>query len=92
MDFRSILYPVLALGTMGLLFGVLLACASKIFAVDTDERLPLIIEALPGANCGGCGFAGCSNYASEIATGRVPINKCPVGGTKSAKRIAEIMG
>lgn len=92
MDFRSILYPVVALSSMGLLFGVLLAVASKIFAVSTDERLPLIVDALPGANCGGCGYAGCSNYASEIVAGKAPVNKCPVGGDRSAKAIAEIMG
>ena len=92
MDFRSILYPVVALSAMGLLFGVLLAVASKIFAVSTDDRLPMVIEALPGANCGGCGYAGCSNYASEIVAGHAPVNKCTVGGTKSANAIAEIMG
>ncbi len=92
MDLRSILYPVVALSMMGLLFGVLLAFASKIFAVKTDERLPKIIEALPGANCGGCGYAGCSNLASEILAGNAPVNACPVGGERTANAIAEIMG
>ncbi|MDP4110042.1 MAG: RnfABCDGE type electron transport complex subunit B [Bacillota bacterium] len=92
MDIKSIIYPVAALSSMGLLFGILLAFASKIFAVDSDERLPRVLEALPGANCGGCGYAGCSNYASEVVSGNAKVNKCPVGGMKTARKIAEIMG
>ena len=60
----SILIPVLVVGGMGLIFGVLLGVASKVFAVKEDERVPKILEVLPGANCGGCGFAGCSAYAT----------------------------
>ena len=51
----SIIAPVVALGAMGLFFGLLLAVSSKIFHVEQDERLPQITEVLPGANCGGCG-------------------------------------
>lgn len=92
MDLNSILYPMMALSLMGLLFGILLAFASKIFAVNTDERLSRILEVLPGANCGGCGYAGCSNLASEVVAGKAPVNACPVGGEKIAQQIAEIMG
>jgi len=46
--------PVLVIGAMGLLFGLLLAIASKVFAVETDPRVEQITEALPGANCGAC--------------------------------------
>ena len=51
----SILNSVLVLGALGLIFGAILAYASKKFAVDVDERVESIIEVLPGANCGGCG-------------------------------------
>ena len=51
----TIVYAVLALGIMGLVFGLVLAFASKIFAVEVDERIPAVQECLPGANCGGCG-------------------------------------
>ena len=47
----SILIPVLVVGGMGLIFGVLLGVASKVFAVKEDERVPKILEVLPGANC-----------------------------------------
>ena len=65
---KEILYAVLVLGIMGAVFGAVLAIASKVFAVKTDERLPKLIEALPGANCGGCGFAGCQAYARPSST------------------------
>lgn len=49
----SILNSVLVLGTLGLIFGAILAYASKKFAVDVDERVESILDVLPGANCGG---------------------------------------
>ena len=89
---KEILFPVIALGGIGALFALLLAFAGKFFAVERDERLPLIEEALPGANCGGCGFAGCSACANAIIEGNAPVNACPVGGNECAKKIASIMG
>ncbi len=88
----SIVAPVVALGAMGLFFGLLLAVSSKIFHVDQDERLPEITEALPGANCGGCGYAGCSNFASAVIAGEAPCTGCVVGGPEVAAKVAAIMG
>lgn len=88
----DILKAILVIGGMGLVFGALLAVAAKIFEVKKDERIPLIVECLPGANCGGCGFAGCSAYAEAICKGEAPVNVCPVGGAQAAAKIAEIMG
>jgi len=88
----EIIYAVVALGSMGLVFGLLLAGASKYLSVEQDERVPQIIEALPGANCGGCGYAGCAAFAQAVAEGKAPANGCPVGGTKSSFKIADIMG
>ncbi|MDO5311702.1 MAG: RnfABCDGE type electron transport complex subunit B [Clostridia bacterium] len=88
----QILIPILIVGGMGIIFGVLLGAASKIFAVKTDERVPKILEALPGANCGGCGFAGCSAYANALVSGGVKPNMCPVGGAAVAEKISEILG
>ncbi len=90
--FSSIVVPILIIGGMGLIFGVLLGVASKVFAVKEDERIPKIMEVLPGANCGGCGFAGCSAYAAALCKGGVKTNACPVGGEAVAEKIAEIMG
>ena len=89
---KEILIPVAILGGMGLLFGVLLGIASKIFTVKKDERISKIEEVLPGANCGGCGFAGCSAYAREVVENQAKISLCTAGGQKVSDEIAKIMG
>ena len=89
---KEILYAVLVLGVMGALLGGVLAIASKVFAVKVDERLPKLTEALPGANCGGCGFAGCGAYAQAVLDGKAPIGLCAAGGAEAAKKMSEIMG
>jgi len=63
-----------------------------VVSVEVDERVEAVLEALPGANCGGCGHLGCSEYAVAIATENAPVNKCPVGGENCAIKIASIMG
>ncbi len=88
----NFIFPVIIIGGMGLLFGALLTVASKKFAVKVDERVPKIIEILPGANCGGCGYAGCSAYAEAIVRGEAKSNCCPSGKAAVAAKIAEIMG
>ncbi|HOT40077.1 MAG TPA: RnfABCDGE type electron transport complex subunit B [Candidatus Syntrophosphaera thermopropionivorans] len=84
--------PVLIIGAMGLAFGLLLAFASKVFAVTRDPRVEEIISVLPGANCGGCGKAGCAGYAEAIVLQGAPVNLCTPGGPKVAQEIAKIMG
>ena len=88
----AIFSSVLVLGIMGLLFGAILAYASKKFAVEVDERVENILGVLPGANCGGCGFPGCSGLANAIVEGKAPINSCPIGGASCTSKIGEIMG
>ena len=74
----SILNSVLVLGALGLIFGAILAYASKKFAVDVDERVESILEVLPGANCGGCGFPGCGGLANAIVEGKAEIGRAHV--------------
>ena len=88
----SILKAILLLGGLGLIFGAILAYASKKFAVEVDEKEEKILAVLPGANCGGCGFPGCGGMAAAIASGKAPVNGCPVGGSAVASKVAEIMG
>ncbi len=88
----GILAPVITLGGLGLFFGIVLAISSKVFEVKQDERITQIAEVLPGANCGGCGYAGCAALASAIVEGKAPVSACPVGGPDVAKNIAGIMG
>ncbi len=89
---EKIFYAVAVLGILGAVFGAVLAIASKIFAVKVDERLPLLKDALPGANCGGCGFAGCQAYAQAVLDGKAEIGSCAAGGAEAAKKMSEIMG
>ncbi|EPZ55742.1 fe-S cluster family protein [[Clostridium] sordellii ATCC 9714] len=69
----SILNSILVLGVMGLIFGGILAYAAKKFTVKVDERVEAILEVLPGANCGGCGFPGCGGLASAIVEGSASV-------------------
>ena len=92
MDFRPILTAALMIGGMGLIFGALLAIVGRIFRVEEDPRKAQVRECLPGANCGGCGYAGCDAYAAAVVNEGAPVNRCPVGGEKVAREIAAIMG
>ncbi|MCF2670627.1 MAG: RnfABCDGE type electron transport complex subunit B [Butyricicoccus sp.] len=92
MDTMNVVYAVLVLFVMGVVFAILLGIAAKVFAVEVDERIPLVRECLPGANCGGCGFPGCDGLATAIVEGKAPVNGCPVGGAAAAAKIAEVMG
>lgn len=92
MDFTSILYPILSISGMGLLFGIALGFAGRIFYVEEDPKIGEVRDALPGANCGGCGFAGCDAFAVAVAVGDAPVNGCPVGGDAVAEKVADIMG
>lgn len=84
--------PMILFAALGILAGVLLTAASKIFAVETDERLDLVAEALPQVNCGACGYSGCADYADAIVSSGAPCNMCKPGGAETAAKIAEIMG
>ncbi len=88
----GIIYPISVLGGLGLLFGVSLSLASKVFSVEIDPKVEKIRKVLPGANCGACGFPGCDGLASAIASGKAPVNGCSVGGKPVAEEVADIMG
>ena len=88
----KILIPVGIFAALGLGFGLLLAMASRVFAVKVDERTPLVLECLPGANCGGCGYSGCAALAEAIVAGEAKPTACSVGGAESARAIGAVMG
>ncbi len=92
MEISMILIPAAILAALGAFFGILLAVASRVFAVKVDERVPKVRDLLPGANCGGCGYSGCDALATAIVEGTAPCNACTVGGTEVAQAIAGIMG
>ncbi|WMW25889.1 Rnf electron transport complex subunit RnfB [Methanolobus sediminis] len=80
------------LGGLGLAVGVMLVVASKKFKVETNPLVDEIVEVLPGANCGACGYAGCADFAERVVNEGAPINGCPVGGFDVAKEIGGIVG
>ena len=77
---------------LALLFTITLTVAKARLHVHEDPRIERIDEILPGANCGGCGAAGCTSFARAVVEGKMPAQGCPVGGADTAALIADIMG
>ena len=83
---------ILVMGGLGVIVGIGLALASKIFYVYVDPRIEAVTEALPGANCGGCGYPGCGANAEAIVAGKSSPASCVAGGPEVAAEIAGILG
>lgn len=88
-----ILDSVLALLGIGAVAAVILAIASRLLKVEENPLVELVAECLPGANCGGCGFAGCEAYATAVVLNAdVPASLCTVGGAETTIKVGEISG
>ena len=93
MNTQLIITAVVILAVIGAIAALVLAIASKIFAVPVDEKAEKIRECLPGANCGACGYSGCDGYASALSKGETDNTAlCNPGGNEAAKAISEILG
>lgn len=90
--FSAYILPVLIVVGVGLVAGVMLMLAAKFMAVEVDERVEKVRACLPGANCGGCGYAGCDDLAVHIVEGDALPTACPPGGAAAAQAIAAVMG
>jgi len=89
----GIVTPVVIVVVAGFIAALLLTVASKVFFVPVDERVTEVRAILPGANCGGCGFAGCDDYASAVVNDpNQSCASCTVGGAACAAQIAELLG
>ena len=88
MNTMIIVWAIVVLGALAIVFGLVLAIASKVFEVKVDERLPLIQECLAGANCGGCGYPGCAGCAEAMLAGKAPVTACAPAGAEGAAKIA----
>jgi Na+-translocating ferredoxin:NAD+ oxidoreductase RNF subunit RnfB len=88
----TVIWAIIILGALGLVFGVLLAIAGKVFAVEKDPKEEAVRAACSGANCGACGYPGCDGYAAAVVRGEAPVNACVPGGAEAANKIGEIMG
>ncbi|MBO5180550.1 MAG: Fe-S cluster domain-containing protein [Paraprevotella sp.] len=91
-----ILIAVIVLGIVGLVAAAVLYAASKKFAVHEDPRISQVAEVLPQANCGGCGYPGCSGFAGACVkaadNGSLESYLCPVGGQPVMEKVASILG
>ncbi len=88
-----IIVAVAVVTIIGILCAVMLSVASKVMAVEVDERVEKVRECLPGANCGGCGFAGCDGYAAALVEDPdMPLTLCAPGGAAAAQAMAAVLG
>lgn len=92
MNIAAIIVAALVVGCVGIILGFFLGISGEKFKVEVDPREEAVLGELPGNNCGGCGYAGCSGLAAAIVKGEAPVGQCPVGGDPVAKKIGEIMG
>ncbi|MEO0226236.1 MAG: 4Fe-4S binding protein [candidate division WOR-3 bacterium] len=87
----DLLRAILTLGGLGLITGLMLAIAYARLAVRLNEKEGLVRGALPGLNCGVCGFTSCDNYARLVAEGKAQPNLCLIGGPEVINRLSEIL-
>lgn len=92
MNILGIVIATLVVALTGLIIGLLLGVAGEKFQVEVNEQEALVREALPGYNCGGCGYAGCDALATAIVAGEKGVNACTAGGSSVTLKLAEIMG
>ncbi len=77
---------------LGLLLGLIIAIAARVFAVKTNPKIEAVDELLPQANCGACGYAGCADFARALVEGEATPEQCPVSSPEEAQQIAAALG
>ena len=82
---------IFVLTSLGFSLGGLLGMAAKKLKVESNPIVEKIIEALPGTNCGQCGFPGCGQAAEALAEGNAKVSMCPPGGRNVASELAEML-
>lgn len=92
MEISVIAGAVLLMGVTGVVLGAVIALFARFFKVPADSRTELVLELLPGANCGGCGKAGCADFAKSVASGENPPSRCPVSTLEQVNAIALALG
>jgi len=89
---NTIATAIILLSVTGLICAVLITVASKLMFVKVDPRMEKIQNALPGANCGACGFSSCESYAAALLKDEAATNLCPPGGDNVYERLNAILG
>lgn len=87
-----ILNAVVAMGGLGLFLSAALGVAAKVFYVYVDPKIGEVADVLPGANCGGCGYAGCTDCAAAMVAGEAAASACKAGGDSVTNAVAGILG
>ncbi|HCV15011.1 MAG TPA: ferredoxin, partial [Rikenellaceae bacterium] len=89
----TILFTVVSLSVLGLLLALVLYLVAQKFKVEEDPRIDDVEAILPGANCGGCGYAGCRAFAEGcVKADSLDALYCPVGGNDTMKNVASYLG
>ena len=88
----EILIPVLICLAIAAVCAVILTLTSHFFSVKVDETEEKIRDCLAGANCGACGYSGCSGYATALSKGEAKVGLCPVGGEECTHAVGELLG
>jgi RnfABCDGE-type electron transport complex B subunit len=88
----SIALAATILVVLAIVVAYILGWANRAFAVEVDPAVAKINEVLPGANCGGCGHVGCSEYAEAVAAGEAALTLCSPGGSSCSQAMADILG
>lgn len=88
----DVLTALAVVASVGLIFGILLALFVHWFGIEEDEKTKKIRAALPGINCGSCGFKGCNDYAEALAKGKSKPNLCIPGAESTASELGKILG
>ena len=92
MNITAIIVAAIVVGLVGIILGVFLGVSGEKFKVEVDPREEAILEALPGNNCGGCGYPGCSGYAASIVNKEVDnLNACKVSKAEQKEKIKQYL-
>jgi len=90
---NTIIWTIVILSVLGLLLALILFWVARKFKVEEDPRIDEVEKVMPGANCGGCGFAGCRAFAdAAVKAPNLDNQYCPVGGNDVMKKVAAILG
>jgi Na+-translocating ferredoxin:NAD+ oxidoreductase RNF subunit RnfB len=87
-----IITAVVSVTIIGLICAILLNVASQVMYVKVDMKVTQLLDAMPGVNCGACGYPGCSGYAAALVEEGIGTNLCPPGGSALVTKISAILG
>ncbi|ROL56101.1 electron transporter RnfB [Bacteroidetes/Chlorobi group bacterium Naka2016] len=89
---NTVLMAIFTMSGLSLFFSIFLGFADKFLRVEENPLIAKVNELLPGANCGGCGFAGCYDFATKVVEGKVEPSACSVNDSDNVKEIGALLG